>query len=458
MTTCEVRNIHSDSRHRSQSPNINAASDTSRTIDTLQSIPRRSDDLGGLNVSDRLVKDISSNIKRTASEYSSTFGPGGTPKPGLMDRRSSSFDADFADDSQGAGESKTHWFENRSEDQAKFSIDDVKRMVLQNIPTDVRNMIPAETWGRIFNDAPDSVLSEEIMSLQKTTTEEDVNDLVSYISVYVQREARGRARGDSDVSEVTHPPNNEFPRRKSQMDAVALTLETVPPSITSQAGHNAEEESIDSAAESRESRHASISSRPEQPSKAIAASGASVSESGRSAKSGPVLEKSTRARRHHSIIEPGAPLAQPSRQRKIGFTHVEIRYYEQILSDNPAVTSGPPIGIGWKYRVMKKDISVDAWEYRQRPHRRFLTGLMVTRHDRTNMLYDLGYNQKDIAIAVRDVLKVKNKRKQTYNNIRFQNMEEMVEKTTRRLKDALTLGMSVRKQRQMLAPYKKSVK
>ena len=448
MTSYQVRNNQQDRyvyppRQEKQSE----ASTTSRTVDTLQSGQSMSEHR---SVSEKIVVNGTDDVMCTANAYreSSRRGAGGLPKAGSLERKRNSFDMDPAEDSEGADESKTHWVENPTDDQVSFSIEEVKRMVLESIPKDVRDMIPPEAWSRILNKASDPVLSEGIMSLQKTATEEDVNDLISYISVCVQREAKGRPRADSDVSEMSYP-NVEPPRRASLMDNVALNLDASPSSsLAGVKKEIAQEKSIDAFAESKKSRRASANGDESRP-VAVAA----VTAKSRPEALGPKLAADNTRKMAHEIEVPLVVPAQASDGRKIGFSHVEVRYYEQILADNPAVTTGPPIGIGWKYRIMKKDMSVDAWEHRQSPHRRYLTALVVTRHDRTNILYDIGYNQKQIAVAVREVLRVKNNRKQTYNNIRFQSMEEMVEELYRRFKNALTLGFVGRKQRQLLAPY-----
>ena len=102
---------------------------------------------------------------------------------------------------------------------------------------------------------------------------------------------------------------------------------------------------------------------------------------------------------------------------------------------------------------MKRSMSVNDWEARQGAHRRYLTALVIPKHERANMLYDMGYSQQQIAVAVREVLRIKHRRKQTFNNLRFQLMEELMERTSRGLVKAVTLGMSGRKERRRLAQF-----
>ena len=47
-----------------------------------------------------------------------------------------------------------------------------------------------------------------------------------------------------------------------------------------------------------------------------------------------------------------------SEQKVLRFTNVEFREYALVLSDNLSTTSGPPIGIEWKYHP-KNSILLD---------------------------------------------------------------------------------------------------
>lgn len=50
------------------------------------------------------------------------------------------------------------------------------------------------------------------------------------------------------------------------------------------------------------------------------------------------------------------------RRSTITFDRVNIREYERVLGDNPSVTSGPPLSIGWRYSPSTLDISIDDYE------------------------------------------------------------------------------------------------
>ena len=50
-----------------------------------------------------------------------------------------------------------------------------------------------------------------------------------------------------------------------------------------------------------------------------------------------------------------------SSRRKVSFDHVELREYRRIAGDNPSVTDGCPLSIGWEYNCLGK-LDVDSYE------------------------------------------------------------------------------------------------
>lgn len=50
-----------------------------------------------------------------------------------------------------------------------------------------------------------------------------------------------------------------------------------------------------------------------------------------------------------------------SRRRRVSFDHVELREYRRIAGDNPSVTDGCPLAIGWEYNCRGK-VDVDSYE------------------------------------------------------------------------------------------------
>lgn len=120
--------------------------------------------------------------------------------------------------------------------------------------------------------------------------------------------------------------------------------------------------------------------------------------------------------------------------RRVSFDRVQVRSFNRILDVNPAVSSGPAIGIGWKIKSQKQ-MSVDDWELRKdMSHKRGGQDLVLQRGTRESLLIDAGYSSKDLARATRVILKWKNQRKTTLNNLQAQPYEEALENAARKLK------------------------
>jgi len=121
---------------------------------------------------------------------------------------------------------------------------------------------------------------------------------------------------------------------------------------------------------------------------------------------------------------------------EIKFGTVDVRYYERILGDNPACSSGPSLSIGWFYTTNTKhqNIPVNEYEYYRIPIRMESCQLVLPRTKRESMLQEMGYSRQEIAEAVRMNNKIKNQRNQTVNNLSVSKMEEVVEKARQRMK------------------------
>jgi hypothetical protein len=141
------------------------------------------------------------------------------------------------------------------------------------------------------------------------------------------------------------------------------------------------------------------------------------------------------------------PLGQPSKnkdsldKKSVRFSHIQIREFERVVSDNPSCTSGPPIGIGWKHG-RTHIVDVNSYE-RIRQIRKKPSRLILSREEREALLLNWGASFHDIVEAVRGNLKVKNQRRQTVVNIgKIERIEEAFESATRKLKRALLLRRS----------------
>jgi len=148
-------------------------------------------------------------------------------------------------------------------------------------------------------------------------------------------------------------------------------------------------------------------------------------------------QHSSRPHNYSSNISAGSDnirlLRIPKKARRVVFGAVEFRHYERILSDNPSVTNGASVGIGWRYDSVER-YSVEQYEQAklgQDPLK--ANDLLMSKDERERLLLSLGYSKTEIIAAVREHNKARNKRKQTTNNLRAAPIEEAAENVKRLL-------------------------
>lgn len=139
-----------------------------------------------------------------------------------------------------------------------------------------------------------------------------------------------------------------------------------------------------------------------------------------------------------SAVDNKPVLQNPAlRKSRVSFSTVEVRHYERILGDNPGVSSGPPLSIGWNYyedRTLR--VSVDEYEYYHNPCQDE-SDMVLSRYERESILEGLGYSEKDVARSIRQNYKMKRNRRQTVNNLPVMAIEEAVETAKKSLSKIL---------------------
>ena len=95
-----------------------------------------------------------------------------------------------------------------------------------------------------------------------------------------------------------------------------------------------------------------------------------------------------------------APISS-KRFRRVTFSEVQIRVYEQVLSFNPACSEGAAIEIGWKYRPGKVR-SVDEFEM-ERPPPVGMEKLALSKNDREAILARQGYSAIELAVSQSEI-------------------------------------------------------
>lgn len=118
----------------------------------------------------------------------------------------------------------------------------------------------------------------------------------------------------------------------------------------------------------------------------------------------------------------------------VSFDRLEIRKYPIEVGDNPAVSCGVPLTIGWDHDELATAIvSVEDFE-NSRPPRRRNDELILPKLKREHMMIESGHSRSELTKAVRETIRDKNSRRRTINNLYMENYDEFVESATRKLK------------------------
>ena len=302
---------------------------------------------------------------------------------------------------------------HKSSKEVTFSVREIRKCVVESIPESVSQQIVPEAWDRIFNEA-DSVYSDNFAATSPSRlVEDEASDLISIISGMIGKEGDQDEGQHSVFSDITGGFSSSLDGR--HISEIAATPNT----------------SI---------RHPSNTQTP----KIVPTTIDEAEVLGSLAPHAPG-ERVPRVLSFCKLNDKEEEKEKPS----VKFHAVHVRYYERILSDNPAVTAGPSVGLGWTYKYAPKTYHIDEWEDMRGRSRRSLEQLILPRYERTTMVIELGYSHKQIADVIRKSLRIKHNRMVTFNNLRTQKMEEFMEKTTRRLKKVATLGFMTQKDKKL---------
>lgn len=135
----------------------------------------------------------------------------------------------------------------------------------------------------------------------------------------------------------------------------------------------------------------------------------------------------------------------------VDFDTCHIREYERELGDNPSCSSGAPISLGWNFVEIgvfpfdefekSRDKNCDDMDKSVHGKRRtVIADTVLSRTEREKLLMDHGFSRKEIAEATKINVKIKNNRRQTVNNLKFQKAEEFIEVIRRYLRRAMKRG------------------
>jgi len=135
-----------------------------------------------------------------------------------------------------------------------------------------------------------------------------------------------------------------------------------------------------------------------------------------------------------------------SGNKRVFFDEILIKEYPVILGDNPAVSSGAPVSIGWK-SSNESVVDLDFYEYCRIPERRPRKKMILSVRRRANTLLSSGYSLEQIANATLEVEKTKQLRAESLRSAGWSDpwalLSGAVETTGTALKRADVFGVGI---------------
>ena len=121
-----------------------------------------------------------------------------------------------------------------------------------------------------------------------------------------------------------------------------------------------------------------------------------------------------------------------STKSNISFDKVFFREFPMVLGDNPSVSEGPPVSIGWDIQA---EYDYDFHEYEeQRGERRQTFQMVIPRKGREVLLKAAGHSKQEFASSIRQNIRIKNQRKATVKGLTSSKTDEKMEEVTRKIK------------------------
>lgn len=138
-------------------------------------------------------------------------------------------------------------------------------------------------------------------------------------------------------------------------------------------------------------------------------------------------------RTYTTSSSPGSNESPLSSRSSVTFSAVEFHTHDLILGDNPSVSVGPPIAMGWK--AMKSEI-LDLEEYEtSRSPRRKTRDLIVPRSMRVTWLRAEGYARSELTEVEGEIKVIKKHRRTSARKGLWEKVREVVSSNNRNAQD-----------------------
>eukprot|EP00592_Proboscia_alata_P005292 CAMPEP_0194368308 /NCGR_PEP_ID=MMETSP0174-20130528/16569_1 /TAXON_ID=216777 /ORGANISM="Proboscia alata, Strain PI-D3" /LENGTH=335 /DNA_ID=CAMNT_0039144637 /DNA_START=65 /DNA_END=1072 /DNA_ORIENTATION=- len=129
---------------------------------------------------------------------------------------------------------------------------------------------------------------------------------------------------------------------------------------------------------------------------------------------------------------------QGKMKRNVSFSDIKITEFDMTLGDNPCCRFGPPVQLAWESSG-EENYNIDVYEEFRIP--RSKEQLVMPSDLRMRLLAtDAGYSLQELREAIKQGNKTKRQRQWTVSTLALSQLENMVEKTSRKIKRQIKKG------------------
>mmetsp|Transcript_53679 Transcript_53679/g.114002 ORF Transcript_53679/g.114002 Transcript_53679/m.114002 type:complete len:692 (+) Transcript_53679:256-2331(+) len=141
--------------------------------------------------------------------------------------------------------------------------------------------------------------------------------------------------------------------------------------------------------------------------------------------------------------------------KRCAFSSVDIREHERVAGDNPCVTSGVPLSIGWGY-CQHPSVNLDDYEFNKGPSRDKIE-MMVPATVRKQMLRDeFGVSINEMNAAMKEVNITKRQRRSSVAGEHLEGWQEVTQSAKRKFKRFLKKTSTAKEEEKLWAQAQKS--
>jgi hypothetical protein len=146
---------------------------------------------------------------------------------------------------------------------------------------------------------------------------------------------------------------------------------------------------------------------------------------------------------------------RPTTMRRCSFSFVDIREHERIAGDNPCVTRGVPLSIGWGY-LQHQSIELDHYEKSKGPSRDKIEMLMPPEIRSRMLRFEFGVSTAELNAAIKEVNITKRNRRHTVANEHMDAWTEVLQSAKRKFRRIVTKKTTAKEQEELWEQAHKS--